>query len=94
MPRYTVLLVPDSTLGGYTVEVPSLPGVVTEGDTREQTLLNAREAIELFLDDMQADGEAVPIESDGGRPELATVDVNRSGSDSDDAHAETELLRA
>jgi len=73
MPRYSVLLLPDVEAGGYTVEVPSLPGVVTEGDTREEALANAREAISLFLEDMIADGETIPEER--ARPEIAEVDV-------------------
>lgn len=34
--------------GGYTVTVPSLPGCISEGDTREEALLNIKEAIELY----------------------------------------------
>jgi antitoxin HicB len=74
MPRYSVLLLPDVEAGGYTVEVPSLPGVVTEGDTREEALANAREAISLFLEDMVADGEAIPEER--APPEIAEVEVS------------------
>ena len=36
--------------GGYTVYVPSLPGCLSEGETREQALANIREAIELYLE--------------------------------------------
>ena len=36
--------------GGYTVIVPSLPGCLSEGDTREEALKNIREAIELYLE--------------------------------------------
>ena len=36
--------------GGYTVYVPSLPGCISEGNTKEEALANIREAIELFLD--------------------------------------------
>lgn len=43
--------------GGYTVLVPALPGCITEGETKEEALRNAREAIVLYLepadDDMQ-----------------------------------------
>ena len=35
--------------GGYTVFVPSLPGCISEGDTKEEALKNIREAIELYL---------------------------------------------
>jgi predicted RNase H-like HicB family nuclease len=36
--------------GGYTVYVPSLPGCISEGDTKEDALGNIREAIELYLE--------------------------------------------
>lgn len=36
--------------GGYTVYVPSLPGCISEGNTKEEALADIREAIELFLD--------------------------------------------
>jgi predicted RNase H-like HicB family nuclease len=35
--------------GGYTVEVPALPGCVSEGDSYKEALANIREAIELYL---------------------------------------------
>jgi len=34
--------------GGFTAYVPSLPGCVSEGDTREEALGNIKEAIELY----------------------------------------------
>ncbi len=36
--------------GGFTVYVPSLPGCVSQGETREEALKNIREAIELYLE--------------------------------------------
>jgi predicted RNase H-like HicB family nuclease len=36
--------------GGYTVFVPSLPGCISEGDSREQAIENIRQAIELYLE--------------------------------------------
>jgi len=36
--------------GGYHAWAPSLPGCHTEGDTREEALLRAREATALYLD--------------------------------------------
>ncbi|MFQ6074678.1 MAG: type II toxin-antitoxin system HicB family antitoxin [Candidatus Bathyarchaeia archaeon] len=41
--------------GGYTVFVPSLPGCISEGDTREEALENIREAIELYLESRHED---------------------------------------
>ena len=41
--------------GGYTVIVPSLPGCISEGDTKEEALKNIREAIELYLEPVEND---------------------------------------
>ena len=73
MRRYTVILTPEREEGGYTVTVPALPGCVTEGDTLEEALENARDAIRLYLEDVVASGEPVPEED--APPELATVEV-------------------
>ena len=36
--------------GGYTVYVPSLPGCISQGDTKEEALENIKEAIVLYLE--------------------------------------------
>jgi len=36
--------------GWYVVEVPSLPGCISQGKTIEETLENIKEAIELYLE--------------------------------------------
>ncbi len=36
--------------GGFTVYVPSLPGCISQGDTKEKALKNIKEAIELYLE--------------------------------------------
>jgi predicted RNase H-like HicB family nuclease len=41
--------------GGYTTIVPSLPGCISEGDTKEEALKNIREAIELYLEPVEDD---------------------------------------
>ena len=71
--RYTVLLTPDPEEGGCTVTVPALPGCITEGDTVEEALANAREAIKCHLEGLAADGEPIPEEQ--AHPELALVEV-------------------
>ncbi len=48
--KLKVVLEP-SDEGGFTVYVPSLPGCITEGDTREEALANIREAIDLYLEE-------------------------------------------
>jgi predicted RNase H-like HicB family nuclease len=35
--------------GGFTAYVPSLPGCISEGDTKEKAKQNIKEAIELYL---------------------------------------------
>lgn len=49
-----VILEP-SEEGGYTAVVPSLPGCISEGDSREEVLKNIREAIELYLEPVEDD---------------------------------------
>lgn len=46
--------------GGYTVEFPQLPGCVSEGDTFEEAMTNAREALSGWLETAQAHGWSVP----------------------------------
>jgi predicted RNase H-like HicB family nuclease len=41
--------------GGYTVLVPSLPGCISEGETREDALHNIQEAITLYLEPVEDD---------------------------------------
>ena len=41
--------------GGYTVYVPSLPGCISEGDTKEEAISNIKEAIELYLEPVEDD---------------------------------------
>lgn len=48
--------------GGYTVIVPSLPGCVTYGDTVEEAIEMAKEAIELYIESLKEHGEEVPSE--------------------------------
>ena len=52
--KLKVILEP-SEEGGYTAIVPSLPGCISEGDTKEETLKNIREAIELYLEPVEDD---------------------------------------
>lgn len=49
------IILEPSEEGGYTVIVPSLPGCISEGDTREDALRNIREAIELYLEPVEDD---------------------------------------
>ncbi len=59
--RCTILLTQDPEDGGYTVRVPALPGCNTQGDTIEEAIGNAREAISVYLADLEASGEPIPL---------------------------------
>jgi len=52
--KLKVILEP-SDEGGFTAIVPSLPGCVSEGETREEALRNIREAVELYLEPVDDD---------------------------------------
>jgi len=56
---YQINLVPEKE-GGYTVLVPLLPGCVSYGRTVEEATVNAREAIELHLENLAAHNEPIP----------------------------------
>ena len=47
--------------GGFTIFVPSLPGCISEGDTKDEALQNIKEAIELYL---EPDVEKIPTGKD------------------------------
>jgi predicted RNase H-like HicB family nuclease len=46
--------------GGYTAIVPSLPGCISEGETRDDALANIKEAIELYLEPVEDDFSSTP----------------------------------
>jgi predicted RNase H-like HicB family nuclease len=51
---YRVVLTPDLEAGGFSVEVPELPGVITEADTVGHARSMASDAIRLWLDANQS----------------------------------------
>ena len=60
--------------GGYTVIVPSLPGCVTYGNTIEEAIEMAKEAIELYIESLKEHGEEIPTE-EGTLEYTLTVEV-------------------
>jgi antitoxin HicB len=68
---FSVVLEPQED-GGFTVLVPALPEVVTEGDTEEEALANAREAIRAILSYRRDHGIAIPADA---QPEIRRVTV-------------------
>jgi antitoxin HicB len=58
---YTVIYHPAEE-GGYWVSVRALPGCFTQGETYEEARAMAKEAIELYLESLQAHDEPIPEE--------------------------------
>jgi predicted RNase H-like HicB family nuclease len=60
--RFKIILEKEND-NGYSVSVPALPGCASQGETVEECLSNAKEAIELYLGSLKEDGLPIP-ESD------------------------------
>jgi len=71
--RYTVVLLPDPDQGGFVAYVPALPGCVTQGETLDEGLAMAEDAINGYLEVLIERGEPVPIETEGAV--IATVEA-------------------
>ena len=56
--RYAVLFTKTDT--GYSAHVPDLPGCVAAGATLEETAELMRKALQMHLDGLREDGEAIP----------------------------------
>lgn len=57
-----VVLYPDPEDDGWIAEVPSLPGCISDGETRDDALANAREAIEAWIAGAEAVGIEIPTD--------------------------------
>ncbi|MHB8474150.1 MAG: type II toxin-antitoxin system HicB family antitoxin [Gammaproteobacteria bacterium] len=57
--KYRVIVEQDED-GVFIAEAPALPGCITQGATRTEALTNIQEAIEAYLESLQAHGEPVP----------------------------------
>jgi predicted RNase H-like HicB family nuclease len=57
--KYRVLIEPDED-GIFVARVPSLPGCFSQGATRQEALTHIQEAIELYLESLQAHDEPIP----------------------------------
>lgn len=57
--KYRVWIEQDED-GVYVAEVPSLPGCISQGQTREEAVENVREAIAAYLESLEAHDEPIP----------------------------------
>ncbi|MFY9718868.1 MAG: type II toxin-antitoxin system HicB family antitoxin [Candidatus Cybelea sp.] len=73
---YTVVLLPEPEAGGFSVSVPSLPEIATQGESEQEALANAREAVSLVISDRaQRGGEIPPSDVEPPRFERVAVAV-------------------
>jgi predicted RNase H-like HicB family nuclease len=49
--------------GYWVAECPSLSGCVSQGKTKEEAIANIKEAIALYIEDLEDSGEPVPEDS-------------------------------
>lgn len=69
--RFSIILEPQED-GGFTVLVPALPEVVTEGDSEAEELANAQEAIRAIIAFRREHG--IPIPPDAA-PEICRLTI-------------------
>ena len=64
MQRTYKILMHKEPEGTYTVSVPALPGCMTFGETVEHAIQMAKEAIELYIEELRERGEEIPDDSE------------------------------
>jgi predicted RNase H-like HicB family nuclease len=57
--KYRAIIEPDED-GMFVAEVPSLPGCLSQGRTREEAVANIKEAIAAYLESLRKHGDPVP----------------------------------
>ena len=57
--KFRILIEPDED-GVLVATVPSLPGCVSQGASREEAVRNIREAIEAYMESLRERGEPIP----------------------------------
>ncbi|MBN1586749.1 MAG: type II toxin-antitoxin system HicB family antitoxin [Candidatus Omnitrophica bacterium] len=57
--KYRVLIEIDED-GVFVAQVPALPGCVSQGRTRKEALMNAKEAVAVYMESLKAHDEPIP----------------------------------
>lgn len=83
--RYPIFIEQGDKKHAFGVVVPDLPGCFSAGDTLEEALVNAREAVAVWLESQLDNGETIPEANTvdahfknyrGWIPSLVEVDLN------------------
>ena len=72
MSTFTVVLSPDPESGGYSVTCPAMPGAISQGDDREETLRNIQECMELWLEADSDGRRETPLKE---TPDLVAAEI-------------------
>ena len=75
--KLQVILEP-SEEGGFTVFVPSLPGCISEGESRDEALSNIKKAIALYLEPIEKTLEERRKLIESGQATFVTIDSLRT----------------
>jgi predicted RNase H-like HicB family nuclease len=59
--RNYVAIIEECKNGGYSAYVPDLPGCVSVGETMQEIETNIKEAISLYIEELQTDKKPVPF---------------------------------
>lgn len=70
--EYTVFFEANEN-GGYTVTVPVLPGLVTEGKNLEDARRMAKDAIRCYIEGLKKAKERIPVERETAQLKLSVV---------------------
>jgi predicted RNase H-like HicB family nuclease len=68
--KFRVLIEQDED-GVFVAQVPTLPGCISEGGSRQEAIAHIREAIALYLESLEAHDDAIPPSIDEEYVEVA-----------------------
>ena len=72
--RYKVIIEKDED-GVYIATAPALPGVVEQGDTKDEAFENVGAAIRFTLDSMSEEGEELPLSDAAHYREVRNIEL-------------------
>jgi antitoxin HicB len=59
--------------GGYTVAVPALPGLATEGNDLEHARSMAKDAVRCYIEGLKKAKEHIPVERETAQVKISVV---------------------
>jgi antitoxin HicB len=59
--------------GGYTVTVPAIPGLVTEGKDLEHPQTMAKDAVRCYIEGLKKAKEPIPLERESAQVKISII---------------------